>query len=403
MSDILIDEVAAVGANKKAAVIDDAFDDVQENEIDLNDFKEFFQEVEDDFLPILERLQISAPDLSEWDESSPEYYNFLKVIWKNNEDTSLRELIDHPKLFKDKLDKIKVLSSLVDNLRGQDLIVKTFPSYLSVEEVFNQLEYGYVFVDYNLGVKNGEAAITKARDVVKEIYNKYGEGQKPLAILMSSMPNINELAKQFQKESGWLEGVFKSAAKTDLVNKSKVSLLAKAYEKAYSYSRTLQDYIQSLVAASEKAQKTFEQEVRMLSIEDYEFIQNSVLNDEKQPLGDYLAWLYGSRWTSLLYKDTELKRQQDIIDKTFSVNSPLLHSSMPSEKLADMFMTALFEDELEKLKKHPLLGVAPSVEKLLYLHLGDLLSKPKSEDVYLVLNPQCDLERPTEKSKENSI
>lgn len=76
---------------------------------------------------------------------------------------------------------------------------------------------------------------------------------------------------------------------------------------------------------------------------------------------------------------------------------------MPSSKLADIFMSAVFEENLEPLSTHPLHGIDEKIAKRLYLRIGDVFTRPGSKDVYIVLNPQCDLERPKEATKDMSI
>jgi hypothetical protein len=74
-----------------------------------------------------------------------------------------------------------------------------------------------------------------------------------------------------------------------------------------------------------------------------------------------------------------------------------MHHSLPSEKLSEIFMTALFEQELNELAAHPWESVQNAAPHLPYLHLGDILTKAGSKEVFMILNPQCDLERPEKK------
>ena len=200
-----------------------------------------------------------------------------------------------------------------------------------------------------------------------------------------------------------LEGVFRFSPKEQLRDQHKFSLLIRAYTQEFASNHVLQEYIQTLTKAAKSALREFEKEVQTLRIEDYVFIQNSALRDEAQPLGDYLAWLYGTHWANLLLRNADLRAQQDIIDKVFSEKPPL-HHRLPSPKVSDIYMSALFEEGLGPIKLHPLEGTGNGqLAKLPYLHLGDLFTKPGATEVWMVLNAQCDLERPDEKNADRSI
>lgn len=395
-------QVMEVDKLKKTAVIDDAFDDVAENEISILDFREFFQEAEDQITPELARLKIEVPDISDWDENSAEFLDFLRKLWKYKSDDVFASIINHPKLFQNKLTKFEELNQVCNNLRSLNFEVETFDSDFLLNVDIATLDFIYIFIDYNLGIQNGIDAQNHAKEVISKIYNAYPENNRPVTVLMSTFPNINELAENFKNDSGLLEGIFRSTPKTDLTNANKISLLTKAFEEAFYCNHALQEYIDTFVNAASKAQDKFKKDVRRLNVEDYEFIQNSVLDKEQHPLGDYLVWLYGSHWSNLLNKDESLKAQQAKIDKVISINTPF-HTTRPSQELAGIFMSALFEDNLEKVKPHPLYSVSPEVLNLPYLHLGDLFSKPRSKTVYLILNPQCDLERPRVATQSTSI
>ena len=401
----LTSQEAVVPQIKKAAVIDDAFDDVIEGEILLNNFLEFLQianEKENEFDTLLEKLNISVPDTSDWDDSSEEYLSFLRILWEKREDQELLPLINSERLFADKLQKLDYLNNLCANIEEQDIIVERFKSTIDDLTIFQRGDFVYIFLDYNLGVRTGEEAILNAQKVIKKIYDICPEPNKPVTILMSSDPNVDKQKEAFQQGAQLLEGVFRFSPKKDLQDKGKVSLLARAYGEEFYSNHALQEYIQSLIVAAKEAQSAFTTEVNTLKIEDYEFIQNSVLQEQQQPLGDYLAWLYGSHWANLLLRNENLKAQQDKIDKVISEKTPL-HHSLPSEKLSEIFLSALFEENLGEIKHHPWEGIEATVAELPYLHLGDIFTKSGDQKLYMILNPQCDLERPDCRSLDQSI
>lgn len=384
---------------KRAAIIDDAFDDVTEGEISFTEFKKFYQiaSSDDRWEPLLTRLEVKVPEIEDWDDDAPEFHEFLKKLWANKQDVELLEFINSPHLFANKINKLKALELFCKNIEGQNVAVEKFPSKIENYSVFEEGKYLYIFLDYRLGVNDDAQAVNNAKKVARNIYEAYGEGRKPVTIIMSADATLNESIKDEFRGEGMLDGVFRFSPKSDLGSESKVSLLVRAYNEEFGSNHKLQHYIEALVNASEQAQRDFVKEIRSLRIEDYEFIHNGVLLKQQQPLGDYLAWLYGTHWASLLFQDPGLKEAQNAIDKVVSEKAPL-HHTKPTENISTLFMTALFEQGLDDVEFHPM-----GNSKLPYLHLGDVFTKSESQDVYMVINPQCDLERPDEKKKGQSI
>ena len=392
-------------SKKKAAIIDDAFDDVEAGEISVIQYLEFYQLVNEgeDFDQLVAELDLSLPDVHPGEEPPAGFLEFLRALWKHRRTNArLSEIVDS-NLFADKVSKLNELESICRNLEESNLEVSRINSQVEDPSIFTSGEFVYIFIDYNLGIQPGAAAVANAKAKAREIYNSCPKGQKPVTILMSSEPGVASLIDRFQEEAGMLEGVFRFSPKEQLRDQHKFSLLIRAYTQEFTSNHVLQEYIQTLTKAARNALSEFEKEVQTLRIEDYVFIQNSALRDEAQPLGDYLAWLYGTHWANLLLRNADLRAQQAIIDKVFAEKPPL-HHRLPSSKVSDIYMSALFEEGLGPVELHPLEGTGNGhLAKLPYLHLGDLFTKPGTTQVWMVLNAQCDLERPDEKNADRSI
>jgi hypothetical protein len=402
----MIDQlVATEQATKsiKAVVIDDAFDNIYASEVLIDNYRAFYIEANEDgaFDLVLSKLKIELPALYEWDDDSSEYENHLRELWKFHDNLELRSLIHHPLLFSRRLDNIDELKQLCKNLENQHFQIKELDSVVEDLTIFENNEYVYVFIDYNLGVHDGDQAVENAQRIAKKIYEACPEDKKPITILMSSDSRDETLIEKFQEEAGWVEGVFRFSPKRDLSNPEKVSLLIRAYHEEFLSNNLLQSYIDSLILASKNAQEAFGKEVKRLRVEDYEYIYSSILRDSQQPLGDYLAWLYGAHWGNLLLKSDGLKQKQDFLDQIITDKKPL-HHSPPSKNISQIFMTALYEEGFDTLAHKWYLNNEDLPSKP-HLHLGDLFTSPNSKQVYMILNPQCDLERPSSIDKDMSI
>jgi hypothetical protein len=394
----------------RVAVIDDAFDNVEKGEVSISDYLEFYKTVNDngEFDLLLAEFDLTAPQLEADDEQSDEFIAFLQKLWNYRDEPKL-SILKEAQLFSDKFSKLSDLEKICKNLENLHLSVERINSKVEDLKIFNSGEFIFVFMDFNLGFKPGPEAIKNAQNKVKAIYESCPEDSKPITILMSSMPEVAKQKDTFQLDSDMLEGVFRFSPKNALISSNKSKLLIRAYKDEFTSNHALQNYINALTAAAIDALEKFKTEVRMMRIDDYVFIQNSALLEQAQPLGDYLAWLYGSHWANLLLGNSNLKTQQSIIDRVLS-RTPPLHHEVPSPKVSDIYMSALFEDELSPISYHPLEpegkltnNPTSALAKLPYLHLGDLFTKPGENIVWMVLNAQCDLERANEENKKRSI
>ena len=406
LPDIIAPTPLAAAPKKKAAIIDDAFDDVEAGEISVIQYLEFYQVVneEEAFDQLVLELNLTLPDVQAGEDPPGEFLDFLRELWKHRRTNSrLGEMVD-AHLFSEKVSKLNELESICRNLEGSDLDVSRINSRVEDPSIFTSGEFIYIFIDYNLGIQPGADAVANAKAKAREIYNKCPKSHKPVTILMSSESSVASMIDQFQEEAGMLEGVFRFSPKEQLRDHHKFSLLIRAYTQEFASSHALQEYIQTLTEAARGALREFEKEVQTLRIEDYVFIQNSALRTDAQPLGDYLAWLYGTHWANLLLRNADLRAQQAIIDKVFAEKPPL-HHRLPSAKVSDIYMSALFEEGLGPIELHPLEGTTANsrLAKLPYLHLGDLFTKSGATEAWMVLNAQCDLERPEEKNADRSI
>ena len=395
----------------KAAVIDDAFDPILEGEILIEQFLVFQQTADeqsffDDFLTNLGR---EKQYFEESDVDSPDLIDYLNFLWENREYNNEVNQLVIDLLFNAKQEKVRDLASICSNLTQAGLDIKEIGSTQQDFSIFQDGSYVYVFLDYNLGPVEGTKAVKKAERTAREIYEKCPAEKKPVTILMSSNSNAAKAKEDFRENAGLLEGVFRYSNKENLKNEGKVSLLVRSYYQEFKSNHELQSYIQTLSIAAEKALARFKEEIKILRIDDYIFMQNSALIEDEQPLGDYLAWLYGSRWGNLLLQDADLKRKQDTIDRIVSKISPL-HHDMPSSKLAEIYMNALFETELDDVEAHPFRAVevenGASAEDSIdypYLHLGDVFTNEESLTLWMIINAQCDLERPKKGFADRSI
>ncbi|GAB2961807.1 hypothetical protein GCM10027048_32650 [Hymenobacter coalescens] len=394
-----------------AAVIDDAFDPIQDDEITEDQIREFHQnnDADETFDELLIKLNITKPDDDELQDKKRRTA-YLNDLWKARTGSpQLREMLGS--LLQVRLQKDLDLTLICENLTKLGIKVSCFGSDVTAEDLVTGEErfFDFVFIDYFLGTDDSQEAIRLAEEKIREVHTCCTTARKPVTVLMSSSPDAAKHKDGFRKNAELVEGVFRFSAKSELKDEHILSLVVGALAKEFAHSHEIQAYVTALCSAAENALVRFREDVRSLSVEDYVFIQNLGLEKDEQPLGDYVTWLYSSYWEQSLMRDQNLQMQQKKLNSVFQSNYPILHGQ-PSPKLADVYMSTIFEEHTDLVNNARVIAqakkafeAAESLENQeivqshlnasLVLSLGDVFEKSAADPVWMVINAQCDLAR----------
>ena len=97
--------------------------------------------------------------------------------------------------------------------------------------------------------------------------------------------------------------MYHAAKKTALTDPLKFSLYMGLFETSLSYGRRIQSFVDRLHDSFELVKETFLERVGGLTLADYSFVQSLSLQNDSQPLGDYLVWLFSTYLGQLLLTD----------------------------------------------------------------------------------------------------
>jgi hypothetical protein len=363
---------------ERIAIIDDAYDPPTRNNIEAEGFfDEFFAEVDADAeaRSEIDSLGLVLNDVSDITDE------FIGKVYSERE--KFDALKRHCRLLFQSIDeKISQLKPLYDSLKN-DLGCEV--DRFGTGDELTDLSTKIIFIDYFLGP--GADAYQFAQNIARSTYDKYkDEASKPLIILMSSKDVSEETVAAFRDESGLLGGTFYFVEKRDFSNKDKFHLKLGAWILALPYSEKIQTFVNEIETSIDRISKQFIKDIRKLSVDDYAYIQKLSLQDDGHPLGDYMIWLYSAYFGKLLFEDADVYEHQAEIDEmTFNDLPP--SQIKPSLQLAEMYKSALFAT-VKDAGAHPR-DVEDS--EIMYLHLGDLFTKDGSNQVWMVINAQCDL------------
>jgi len=371
----------------RAAVIDDAFDKIEEGQISFAKLRSFYQvaSTNQHYSDAAQHGRFDQLDFDELEEDSEEYLRYLNSLWNSRDHSDEFRLLLQTRLFETRFEKLEQLESICNNLTKLNINVTKIGSDLDDDlDHFTRNEYNLVFMDFYLGAVEDEKAIESAAKNIKLIHSKYPEGRKPATVLMSSA-NVEDRAEEFYKKNKIMVTP-RFYHKRDLQDDGLVSLITGILRREFQSRDQLENYAEAITIAAQQALDTFKENILKLSVEDFVFIQHSVLQLDKQPLGDYIAWLFSSYWGDLLFRNESLQNKANLINEIYVLQQPIMHRQ-PSKILSDIYMSALFESPGDDLVDHPAFESSP------YLHIGDILASEYHNDVWMIVNPQCDLER----------
>ena len=238
-------------------------------------------------------------------------------------------------------------------------------------------------VDDLISGEEPEEAVQAAVDMAKGILLEWPEEKpKPLIVLMSSRPGVEKYAGDFCRRSGILRGMFYAVPKSMLADSFLLRMHLQSLAKSLPVARRLQLFIDALNVKFKESKTKFLAGISDLTLNDYAYIQSLSLQDDGQPLGDYLFWLFSAYFGQLLFAEA-LRDERKALDlMTFS--SELTRMDPPSERLTTVYHSAIFDTTVGELTAHPLdtSSAVDSTSKLPMLTLGDVLMR-KSD-------PQCD-------------
>lgn len=427
------------------AVIDDVFDPLDSTRFNKGEIQEFLTGLEDDEQAQEQLAELGIEiELNTTDISS----DVLQKLWEHNGDETELGKLCGEKLFVHLIQDLDPVNRFCEYLRadlGLDII--TFGTSGNLEELLRK-PVRLIFMDRYLGpditpaqigsndkfVSTNGPAQNRSFEWVRNIKNRTTPNE-PFVILMSSQDVTPDMRAQFRDATGWLEGMFYFIPKSIFDQKLQLSALLGVFAKSLPVGHKIQSFVDAIEKSLHKVTVEFLRDIRTLSLADYAYIQKlSLLADghpDGHPLGDYMLWLYGAYLSYLLFENEKtVSTQCSELNRLSLTGHPILQVT-PSQHLVKIYKSALFNDHVGDVTRHPLaqqnLSSNFSNENILcgdhvgdltcqslmspptnpstisgdgntlddltqpHLQLGDLFVQASSKKVLMVINAQCDL------------
>lgn len=365
----------------KFVVIDDAFDIPTRESLDALCIDQFWADVKDKEDAVKELTEIGLKCEDPFDMTPEQTTTLYARVPGLN---AAREACTQ--LFSGVLGKKKEVERFIKPLEDE---LKLTAVRLSSEQEFTETSARLIFLDYYLGPEKSGEAIQAAVQRAESIYKAYPEhGEKPLIILMSSFEDVAMHKEEFRKRSRLIGGMFEFVPKKDLGNRDRLFLKVGSWAMGLAEGYKIQHFVEAIERSTKEATFQFVDGIKALTLEDYGHIQRLSLQEDGHPLGDYMLWLFGSFFGDLLFhKQLDVRKHQKTLDALWVDHAPPCQQP-PSIKLAEMYRAALFDPSVEELGPHPL---ETSTKDEPHMRLGDLFLKDTTNEVFLVISPECDL------------
>ncbi len=364
----------------KVAVIDDAFDVPTVADL-LEDAKEdFWDEIQDNRDALTEVATVSGLQMRGPDDIND---TLIEGLWSNREHLIIAKDLCDRFLFRRTNERLSHISPFLSLLEELKCTVVTGGRDGSLSSVDIKL----VFLDYRLGPPGSADEIQMALDAVSRIHEQYDEN-KPVIVLMSVNRLSPDAVEEFRKRSKLLAGTFFFVPKDELRDKTSLYLKLWQLVTGLPFGSDIDGFVSAIKESLGNAADALMEGIGKLSLSDYAYIQKFSLQDEGQPLGDYLLWLYGSYFAHLLSNSEQVKRHCASLDKVDVDDLPLGQID-PSLQLKSFLSAAMFDLNIGPLSSHP--RAAADQPGPPYLQLGDIFAKSPKENILMVINAQCDL------------
>ena len=359
-------------------LIDDACDPLQLAtipEVDLNSFWAALEQ-EGELLSNIRQAGIALQNKADINDDA------LQQLWQQREViTGLERLL---KIL------LKTRASMIEDV--QEIKANIEALHLNVQEAgtaSNLADEGrckIILLDYFLG-DGGEKAVDASIAKAAEIYARREQrGEYPVFVLMSSAMLSAAQVEQFRKKSRLIGGIFHHVPKSDLKNQNVLERKLMAIAMSLPIAPSMVSLIEAVERALTSAREVFSDRMRDLSLEDYAYIDRLSLEEDGQPFGDYILWLFSVELQKLVFENEDVRTQRSRVDKTSFPSLPA-KQLVPSKNLALMYRTALFQEMPPEIPVHPL---GDKENEHLLLSLGDIFVNQKNQ-LWMVLNPECDL------------
>jgi len=269
---------------RSAIIVDDGYDEIpQVAELqDEDGWESFFDDAQG---AASRRIEAIFPGYASEDrEDLKSNQGFITALWQQRDSIKdlLGELFD---TYEQKIQEIKPFLEMAETaLNALDIPFKT----CGRDFVGAAVEVDLIVIDLFLGIQQGEQERKLTVDRLIEVIKLRGDRLLPSIVLMSQVPGIDTLAKEFREDVKLHASAFRHIRKRDLPKPGRLEGLILTLASHRSDSQTLANFVDTWEANASKAASEAANTLRKIDIDDLQHIRNMLLRFEGINTSSYI-------------------------------------------------------------------------------------------------------------------
>ncbi|MCB0625162.1 MAG: hypothetical protein KDC43_14905 [Saprospiraceae bacterium] len=376
---------------RSAIIVDDGYDEIPEV-AELQDeeaWESFFDDAQGEAAAQIENI---FPGYDQSDREELKFnQDFINALWHSRH--AIRELLGG--LFDVYEHKIQDNRPFLDAAEAA-LNALNIPFRTCGRDFVNAaVETDLIIIDLFLGIQQGAQDREFTANRLNEVFRHRGNSPLPSIVLMSQVPGIRELAKDFRRDVKIHASSFRHIRKSDLLKPGRVEGLILTLASHRSNSQALATFVETWEAKAIEAVHTAAGTLRKIDIDDLQHLRSMLLRFEGLNTSSYILDVFDR-----------------VLQYEIESHSTVLDASLPLDEVADDPAPLMISNDrdtyavLEQTLFVNPMRRAHSTGAEWPIAFGDILgpkpgrfTKPRgiflgrTDLVFFVASPECDLIR----------
>lgn len=339
---ILVERLASAGITE-VALIDDVFDGPAF--LDIRHRLDTFRESVEDDEPASAELQIRcgiAPG-AEVD------IQVAKQLWKD-----ISQLGDalggHTRvLLADYILRRKMVDEIMTHLDGLKIAVTTYGDPGEDLSKLPPTSIHLVLLDYSLAPDSAQPAA--ASEWCANQLCLRGK-DRPFLVLISDQADAAAHKERFRETTNQLGGTFAFIRKQDALKSEILFFQMATWGLGHPAHTHIQTFVEAVIDSMDEIIVDFRRILRKLNVQDYSFIQRISLEEDGQPLGEYILEFLTGLLSHQFRGSVRIRSAREALDR-LTFDRLLASETQPSSELAKIYRLALTDPVIGEVGPHP--------------------------------------------------
>ena len=313
------------------------------------------------FLDVRSRISAFRDDIEDDDAATKELRERYSVditdsigiplvhrFWKDFEDlTALKRHVEI--LLTDYFLRRQMVNRIAAHIESLGISVRQYPDAEGDETKLPPEWIPLVFLDYSLAPDSPTPSRASEWCATKLCERGI---RRPFLVLISDHDNAEAHKESFREKTRQLGGTFAFVRKQAAQDPDFLFLQIATWGLGHPAHIHLQAFVDATIESMDKTISQFRKTLASLTVQDYSFIQRISLEEDGQPLGEYMLEFLTGLLSHQFRANAEIQATRKSLDR-LSFDHQLACSTQPSSELARMYRLALTDPVFDEINPHP--------------------------------------------------